>query len=916
MRILKIEIQNINSLKGHWIIDFTHPDYKKNYELFVISGPTGSGKTSILDAITLALYGRTARQSTINNSHNELMTRNTARCQASVTYRCKKGTFRSTVVQSRSYNKISGNLKQAEYTIEDDKGKVIASGTASKIEEESSSIIGLTYEQFCQSIMLAQGQFESFLKSDVDKKALILEKLTGMERYRKIGVTINQRANALKQEYSNLVENKNRIAALILSEQDEEKFTKTLTELNQEQGSIEKQKIEVEKKIENIRSYLEAQENLKRYIEEKTKLEREVQILLDTEKECKTKLNTEEAIFQSSEKLWEQVTELDIKIKENESIVQDVKDAKEKYERTVSTAIDNVNKIKSDIAELETTLQDEKTYLEQNASDTKLEAIIATLKEKHKNIRAYHNEITQLDKDILQCGQKKNAFMNEWSELDKQLNQVTEKIKNVIATHLEPIVRMLQMQLDDNGICPVCGSNYEFSENFVSTEKTVDVSIQQDLLTISSNLINEQKRLTMQRDSLADKVKTINTEIDNLNHNCNAVKEKFNVQLDEMKDVVAPYIDNDSICFENMAHIIANLDERYIRLKTTLDDFTAHSIALEKLHSDDKHAQTYLRQAQADLVLKEKEYDEKLSNFINIKDRRNSLFGEKRVQEEKKKLQDSINGIKVELADITATINEYNTKSANLTGQEAEAQKHIASLQELLQNELDSGLTETDLQIEQNALSKRSAEIHDDIIKLSTNLKTNEQNKALYDEIQVKFEQVAHEKEVWATMNKWAGSTDGKNLSRFVQALMFESLLNIANITLYKITKRYRLKQKSGTLDFEVDDNRFSAPRDVSNMSGGERFIISLALALGISELASQNEQVDSLFLDEGFGTLSGEYLTEAINALKNLQKDGKMLGVITHVSEVINEFEQRIDIKPVANGYSELVGSGITRLD
>ncbi len=193
------------------------------------------------------------------------------------------------------------------------------------------------------------------------------------------------------------------------------------------------------------------------------------------------------------------------------------------------------------------------------------------------------------------------------------------------------------------------------------------------------------------------------------------------------------------------------------------------------------------------------------------------------------------------------------------------------------------------------------------------NEKNLEKSKSIINEYNLLEEKAT----LWNELKTLIGKSDGSDFAVFVQAMAFQRLLAKANKYVFSISGKYELVQKEGHVDFLVHDINYpdsKEDRPITNMSGGEKFIISLSLALGIAELASENVRVDSLFLDEGFGTLSGNPLMEAINALKQLQNSGKMLGIITHVDAVINEFDQKITAVKKNGGISELEGSGISR--
>ncbi|TDR36584.1 exonuclease SbcC [Tahibacter aquaticus] len=180
MRLLSVTFENLNSLRGRHIIDFRSPAFHSG--LFAIVGETGAGKTTILDAICLALYHCTPRLGLITASGNELMSRNASHCMAEVEFETSVGAFRATWSQSRARRKPDGALQQPNGELAKLSGDILTSRLKEKLEQ-TGQIVGLSYPQFTRSVMLTQGGFAVFLQSDEGERADLLEKLTGTEVY-------------------------------------------------------------------------------------------------------------------------------------------------------------------------------------------------------------------------------------------------------------------------------------------------------------------------------------------------------------------------------------------------------------------------------------------------------------------------------------------------------------------------------------------------------------------------------------------------------------------------------------------------------------------------------------------------------------------------------------------------------------
>ena len=451
MKILELRFKNLNSLYGEWVIEFTDSEYVSN-GIFALTGPTGAGKSTILDAICLALYGATPRLGKITKSGNEIMSRQTGECYAEVLFESQTGRFRCHWEQRRARNKAEGNLQNQEHQIVDaNTGKFIEtkkSLVGGVIEEKT----GMDFDRFTRSILLAQGNFDTFLKADIEQKSKILEQITGTEIYSEISRRVHERErdereklNLLRAEISGI---------LILEPEQEKEIQKDLKGKQKQETKLADHITETEKAIRWLNAIEDLREEIHNLMGEKTKLLIEVenfkpnrskleqalnaasldgtyatvnalrkqqsddQAALDdkvvalpklessAKKQAKSLKAAEQCTFESKANLKaaapliQKIRFLDQKIEEQAKAIAETSDSctKEiaKIETDKQTRIEEQEKL----AKAEVALETSEVYLKENAQDEWLISGLAGVEEQMKNLLNSQEEISQKETDL------------------------------------------------------------------------------------------------------------------------------------------------------------------------------------------------------------------------------------------------------------------------------------------------------------------------------------------------------------------------------------------------------------------------------------------------------------------------------------------------------------------------------------
>ncbi len=1077
MRILQIRFKNLNSLVGEWQIDLTHPAYTSD-GIFAITGPTGAGKTTILDAICLALYGRTPRLNKVTKSGNEIMSRQTGECFAEVTFETQSGCYRCHWSQHRSRKKSDGELQTPKQEIANaDSGEIIESnirGVAGQIEKAT----GMDFDRFTRSMLLAQGGFAVFLQAAPDERAPILEQITGTEIYSQISIRVHERQRE-EREKLNLLQAETAGIAILEPEQEEE--------ISQALETSQKEETELSAKstgIGNAIAWLTTVDGLKKEIvnlaDEACKLQDDIEAFkLDREKldralnaasldgayatlsatrkqqmDDRAVLKAEEEALPGMEfsakeqaealkSAEQQTARTKEELKAAEPTLQKVRFLDQKLADQNRVVLEADKDCKKDATKIDadkmTRLEEQEKrskaqetmdlvdgYIKEHAQDEWLIGGLAGVEEQFGGMLSKQQEIVQKEADqetattalvrltkSLEDRQKQSGIRKQ--ELEQASKQIQlgkdaliqllgDRLLREYRTEKEALLREMafltkiaeledhRAKLEDGKPCPLCGATeHPFAlgnipvpddieqkigalTRLISKAEDQEVAIKKleeaeslalkklteaemlelvaanDRKAAENVLADVKDGLVKLRADFAERSQAVSTklqplgiadfpeeDISSLIESLRARLKAWQSQVKKKADIEKQIADIDSEVKRLDAVIETQnkaLVEKLERLGTLKKELAAGSDERNALYSDKnpddeerclnkaisnaEDSEKLARERNSELQQKwntAKAHVESLKNRIHQREpelnRLETAFSIALTPLGFSNEQEFLAAIlPSELkADLAATAKDLDERQTDLKARQKDRETRLAT--EIARNITDKSLEELDPQFKEQENSLK--ELRDIIAGLKHKLSENTVAKERIKEKQTAIDAQKKECRRWENLHELIGSADGKKYRNFAQGLTFEMMIGHANRQLQEMTDRYLLlRDATQPLELNVIDNYQAGEiRSTKNLSGGESFIFSLSLALGLSHMASKNVRVDSLFLDEGFGTLDEEALETALETLSSLHQDGKMIGVISHVSALKERISTQIQVTPNAGGRSQLSGPG-----
>lgn len=891
MKPINIEMSAFGPYKEKIEIDFTKLGERG---IFLITGDTGAGKTTIFDAMVFALFGEVSgsnRQvSSIRSDFSEAGTKTYVILKFS--HKGKVYTIHRTPAYERPKKNGEGLTKNiADAWIEYEDKTITGIGDVNEKVEE---ILGINAKQFKQISMLAQGEFLKILFAESKDRTEIFRRIFDTDIYSNITFKLRNKRKESEEQLSSL-------KTAFITNSKNIRWTKNIDFVN----------IESEKELNQI----DVKDILKR-------LDVDIKLKLEQEKEIKERLENAEKEYKIIEDKYKKLEEENKKIDKLELLNKNLNELKtqEKVIKSDKKLLEINQKIKEKIKPTEELLNKNREELEkinkleeqENEKNKELkinEELIIEKEEKIKKLKIKLDEYKKIKKEIEKINQEKDKINNilniltEKDSLTKEYNKVNKEFKEISQKYNEEEDKFFREQagiiaekLEENKPCPVCGStshpNIAHKSNIVLSKEDLD------------KLSEEKELKSAKNEKLKNKITEIKTKIDTLEKNLLKEKE-FNIN-EYSKNINQEYNRNKKLNDKS----IKIIEEIYFEI-------TNKEINLEKFIFDEfKEEFDKKRKEQLEELTKSNTLINQYNKNIKEKSQEIEILNKKYIEAYSKlgykSYEDYISDVisDNEIIKKQEKIDEYNK---NIIEIKTKIEETSSSLK--YKEKVD--ITECKKELEEKALLLNN--VKNEQIDFKGNLDNNKIIQKLLKknskELLKQIELFMNYDELYKTASGTLPRKRKIEFEQYVQATYFDMIIKEANKRLVKMTdNRYVLirketseksKEKTG-LDLEVIDNYSGKKRDVKSLSGGEAFKAALALSLGVSDVIqsySGGVVVDTLFIDEGFGSLDTESREQAINTLNLLTDNDKIIGIISHVTELKERIDKKIIIEKSSEG-------------
>ena len=1009
MKPIRLELKEFGPYK-HEIVEW---DKIINEPIFLITGKTGSGKSTLFDAFVYALYNKTTSGKDIASLRTKTADDKT-RTTVIFDFELKNKLYRveRTLAYTKKGNKNQTSGKVALIEIVDNNENVLAT-KEQDVKEKIEQIIGLDDKQFCQLIILPQGKFKDFLLSKSSEKKetfrslfntffyqKFIDKLSAYakeqdndyklkerelitkfdqfifdekldkfeflkeENFENVNIQINNQGNIISEK-ENVLTNLNKELENLREEHAK------ITKLNDKFVEFDELKEKYEEIIKEENNIIEIQNIIKKLEELEKNIDRisEYNKLITKENELVKKKEDLEKDFKdysnkrdSNVKLGEQ---LEVEKKEIEVIKNKLAEVKYFYDNISAFELAfkekkecetklkefdrnklELSKYKENILKLE---QSNKQELEKSESlktnISKIDLSIVKKEVEVEKLEEYKNDKSSLEKNKVELEakiDKLNLLRQKQSDLKNKVEELEKnKEKEILNTFLE--------KLHDGDNCPLCqqkiihvpevidvkheedtliNKEYEDTNKEIIRLETIISNEQDDYNKLQLQLNEQEKVINFDSESELESIKKEKDENEKLLRVSQKAIEENQIQLETLNSKVIELekiIESEGNLKEKLALANSKIEEYNRKVQQDIIDFKEYYKGQEHQVTEFNNNFEKYTEEKSQLQLKEKELEIAIKNnkehIISINSDLEELldkFNNSKLKEyysDFKEAHEAIEDLK-DLKDYKEKVDTYNLAKKSLAN-------NIKKLEKELSKEVKPNLEEIKerVQLQEEKVSDFGKQL---AVQKNTYNTNKELYSELYDEFKVWESNIKEVREIITLSNVLSGKTESKkSLETYVQGYYLDLILEAGSKRLLQMSNdRYRFerrieKAKGGGLqglDIEIYDVYLNSNRIVNSLSGGELFLASLSLALGLAEVI-QNESggisLETIFIDEGFGSLDSETLDTAITTLIDLQSYGRNIGIISHVSELKDRIRSKVEVYS-ENNYAKVRITGV----